>query len=112
MAVSDTTWHEVFDRDNGICRYCGEDLLASLSRYRSAEVDHLLPDGTPDRDRAWNLVLACGPCNKSLNLAHSKGHTSFESRKAYLESSVHMAGYMRKYLEHLEKRGAKAVTGV
>lgn len=101
MSVSDVTWHEVFDRDNGYCRYCGEDLLLSISRYRSAEVDHLLPAGEAGRDESENLVLACGPCNRSLNHAHRQGLTTFDSRKNYLDESEHKAGYIHKYYEHL-----------
>jgi len=107
MAVSDRTWHEVFDRDNGCCRYCGEDLLLSISRYRSAEVDHLLPVEHSDRDAVEHLVLSCGPCNKSLNSVRARRLTTFDSRKSFLQSSVHQVGYLRKYQEHLEKRIAR-----
>jgi len=104
MAVSDKTWHEVFDRDSGYCRYCEEDLLLSISRYRSAEMDHLLPSEHPDRDGGEHLVLSCGPCNKSLSRAHAQGLATFDSRKNFLELSEHRAGYLRKYQEHLERR--------
>ena len=42
MQVDNKRWHEVFERDQGHCRYCSCDLLASFEHYYFAEVDHLL----------------------------------------------------------------------
>ena len=104
MTVSDADRHFVFDRDRGFCQYCGEDLLRSLSIYRSAEIDHILPHLDANRDKPDWLVTCCGPCNKSLSKAHKNNLNTFAERKSYLETSIHMEGYRQKYQQHLDVR--------
>ena len=104
MTVDDTTWHKVFERDHGRCRYCECDLLATFEHYYFAEVDHLLPRDDPNRDDVDNLVLACRACNGRLSRAHGLGHTTFESRKAYLQSPDLSRGTKEMYQHYLERK--------
>ena len=104
MKAGDERWHEVFERDQGRCRYCGCDLLASFEHYYFAEVDHLLPRSATDRDDLYNLVLACRGCNGRLSRAHSLGHVSFESRKAYLQQEHLSIGTKKMYQHYLDRR--------
>jgi 5-methylcytosine-specific restriction endonuclease McrA len=55
-------------RDNFTCRYCGA---------RATEVDHVSPESRGGPTVAWNLVAACGPCNRSKG-----AHTPAEWRAA------------------------------
>ncbi|NEX60050.1 HNH endonuclease [Noviherbaspirillum galbum] len=100
MAISEMTWHEVFDACQGRCQYCGADLVSSLLAYRCAEVDHLLPPSNPDRDKPENLVLACRPCNGSLSRAHGLGLFTVAQRKAYLEGTN--AGFEARRIQHFK----------
>lgn len=62
---------KIFDRDGGLCTYCGIRLerdgprlsrdLRELSRVW--QVDHVLARGRGGSDSSANLVLACGQCN-------------------------------------------------
>ena len=84
MIVDPDTWHQVFERDRGFCRYCGVDLLLTFSAYCSADVDHIVSRSAGGPDEASNLVLACRGCNSALSRsAHLK---TFEERKAYVEA--------------------------
>ena len=83
MIVSKKTWIKVFERDKGFCRYCGADLLSSLSAFCSATVDHLVPRSAGGGDGTENLVTACTGCNGMLSRA--KHLTTFEERKASVE---------------------------
>ena len=104
MKAGDDRWHEVFERDQGHCRYCGIDLLVTFEHYYFAEVDHLLPPSNPNRDDLANLVLACRACNSRLSRAHSLGHVTFESRKAYLQQDSLSVGTRKMYEQYLERK--------
>ncbi len=100
MAVSDETWHEVFDLHKGCCQYCGVNLLSSLFAYRCAEVDHLLAPSHPDRDKIENLVLACRPCNGSLSRAHKLNLFTVPQRRDYLAGTN--KGFEKRRIEHFK----------
>lgn len=104
MKAGDDRWHEVFERDQGHCRYCGCDLLATFEHYYFAEVDHLLPHSASDRENLQHLVLACRACNGRLSRAHSLGHTTFESRRDYLKQDHLSSGTRKKYKHYLKRR--------
>jgi len=100
MAISDETWHKVYDKCNGRCQYCGADLLSTVFAYRCAEVDHLLPQGDPYRDEISNLVLACRPCNASLSRAHAYELNTIENRREYLKNTNE--GFEKARLKHFK----------
>jgi 5-methylcytosine-specific restriction endonuclease McrA len=103
MKAGDDRWHEVFERDQGYCRYCGFDLLKTFNHYYFAEVDHLLSQSVPNRDELQHLVLACHACNNRLSNAQK--YTTFESRKAYLQEQEHLnSGTKKKYDYYVERR--------
>jgi 5-methylcytosine-specific restriction endonuclease McrA len=79
MIVPAETWHLVFDRANGYCEYCGQDLLISRAAYASAQVDHVLGRSVGGLHNAENLRLACSQCNSSLSQYNHL--TTFEERK-------------------------------
>lgn len=80
--VSPGTWFEVFERDKGVCKYCGEDLLSSLSAYRSATVDHIVAQCAGGSHKAENLVLCCIGCNNALS--QSRNRQTIEERRAHV----------------------------
>ena len=80
MNVPSAIWRKVFSRDKGICRYCGEDMLASLSSYFSATVDHKIPRSAGGDDDPRNLVCCCPACNSMLSRA--RDIHDFRKRKA------------------------------
>ena len=80
MIVPAETWHLVFNRANGYCEYCGQDLLISRAAYASAQVDHVLGRSVGGMHNPENLRLACSQCNSSLSrYSHL---TTFEERRA------------------------------
>jgi 5-methylcytosine-specific restriction endonuclease McrA len=93
MRVEPAVWRQVFKRDGGMCRYCGDDLLSSFSRYWCATVDHVHAVAAAGHDGAENLVLACPACNGLLSRAsHLK---TFEDRLAFVRQrrEAEMGGY-------------------
>jgi 5-methylcytosine-specific restriction endonuclease McrA len=62
----------VFERDQGICRYCGceprpYEQCFGWKRTRKMsgwEVDHVVPKSRGGSDELENLVLACAWCNR------------------------------------------------
>src|SRR4051812_3313386 len=86
MRVHHKTWREVFERDRAICRYCGENLLESFSRYWSATVDHVQSVAAKGTDDAANLVVACFGCNSMLSRS---GHlTTVETRREFVQKRI------------------------
>lgn len=53
-------------RDNGICQYCGKDLVVRRKGLEFSEVskDHVFPRSLGGKTEWTNIVLACIPCNK------------------------------------------------
>lgn len=86
MRVHHSTWRQVFERDQGICQYCGADLLASFSTYWSATVDHVLAVKAGGGDKPENLKLSCPSCNGFLS--RSDALTTYDSRKLFVERRI------------------------
>ena len=82
MRVDPGLWRAVFERDRGICRYCGVDLLNSFSAYWSATVDHVHAVAAGGADTLENLVLSCPACNGML--CRSEALLSVEERRAFV----------------------------
>ena len=100
MKTGDETWHFVFERDRGICQYCGMDLLQNFEHYQMSSVDHIKPRCRGGGDEPDNLVLACQGCNTRLSRAHA--HQTLESRREYLKSSSQ--GARACYAEYILKK--------
>jgi 5-methylcytosine-specific restriction endonuclease McrA len=98
MNIPADIWHQVFDRANGYCEYCGENLLISRAAYASAQVDHVLARAKEGEDKIENLRLACSLCNSSL--ARHNYLTTFEERKKHIESrlEIHKKNFSEKSL--------------
>jgi hypothetical protein len=108
MVVSAEIWHKVFDRANGYCEYCGEDLLISRAAYASAQVDHVLGRAEGGLHGLENLRLACSQCNSSLS-RYNRLQT-FEERKALVLQKI-KEYHQRNYNEKRGKlRGLVALT--
>ncbi len=58
---------KIFQRDNFKCRYCGADGAASFETWLTLTVDHLLPQGHPERNNPDYIVTACSFCNTADN---------------------------------------------
>jgi len=41
MKAGNDLWHQVFERDRGVCRYCDMDLLQDFEHYQLSSVDHV-----------------------------------------------------------------------
>ncbi|MBY0266257.1 MAG: HNH endonuclease [Burkholderiales bacterium] len=70
---------KVFERDKGYCRYCGADLLHTLSLFRSYTMDHVISLASRGESIEKNLVLCCVGCNNALS--RSKHLQTVEERK-------------------------------
>ena len=109
MIVPAETWHMVFDRANGYCEYCGEDLLISRATYASAQVDHVLARAKGGGNDPENLRLACSQCNSSLSRHNHL--TTFEGRKALVADKIqkyHQPNYQEKLSKHRESTRASS----
>lgn len=95
--LSNKTWSAVFTRDKGFCQYCGDDLLATLSSYKSATVDHVLSQAAGGLHEHHNLVLSCQACNGLLSDA--KTIITFEERKVAV--LARRAAWQTKYQQRI-----------
>jgi 5-methylcytosine-specific restriction endonuclease McrA len=100
MTVPDEIWQQVFERANGYCEYCNENLLISRATYAAAQVDHVLARARGGGDTLGNLRLACSQCNSSLSRYNHL--TTFEARK-YLVAKKIEESHERNYQEKLSK---------
>ena len=100
MIVPHKVWHEVFDRANGYCEYCGQDLLISRAAYASAQVDHVLGRAVGGGHGSENLRLACSQCNSSLSRYNHL--TTFEERKDLVAKKINES-HERNYQEKISK---------
>jgi 5-methylcytosine-specific restriction endonuclease McrA len=100
MIVSAGIWHQVFDKANGYCEYCGQDLLISRATYASAQVDHVLARAKDGKDILENLRLACCQCNSSLSKWNHL--TTFEARKAVALKKIE-ENHERNYMDKVSK---------
>lgn len=50
----------ILKRDKFRCRYCG-----ARAGDRELVLDHVLPVASGGKDKKWNLVSACVPCNSA-----------------------------------------------
>lgn len=93
MTVDPKLWRAVFERDRGVCQYCGVDLLASFSSYWSATVDHVVAVSVGGGDSLENLVLSCPACNGML--CRSGSLISIEERRKFVAArrSAELQGY-------------------
>ena len=88
-------WLQVFERDKGKCRYCGDDLLATIGVFSSATVDHLQPRRAGGSDELSNLVLACPTCNGLLSRS---GLHTYDERNQFLKD------YRANRIPHVQKQ--------
>ena len=107
MLIPADIWNQVFERANGYCEYCGQDLLVSRAAYASAQVDHVLARAKQGPDSLDNLRLACSQCNSSLSRYNHL--TTFEERKILAERKIdenHERNYQEKFSRLREPIGA------
>ena len=45
------------------CIYCGLDYLATYNEYRSAELDHIIPQSADGEHNYENIAVCCRTCN-------------------------------------------------
>jgi len=105
MRVHHEIWRQAFERDNGICQYCGADLLSTFSAYWSATVDHVIAVSAGGTDDPSNLKLCCTGCNGLLSRS---GHlTTHEDRRALVRSRIseEQQGYV-EWCTHLGRGDA------
>lgn len=80
--------------DKYICRYCGQDGLASPENWRGSVIDHFIPRKAGGSDEGKNLVTSCHYCNAV------KGSKIFESVAAAQE---YLRERRQKDTEHIKK---------
>ncbi len=85
---------EILDRTDGLCAYCGSDLVLLRLDW---QVDHMVPD-SPNPDDLSNLVAACRSCNSRKQ---SKDVSEFREqvRTAMLEHVMALIGPYAAYYE-------------
>ena len=64
-SIDAETRREVYRRDRGRCRYCGE--AAATAHRPVGEIDHIKPRLYGGTNALNNLALACQPCNGRKN---------------------------------------------
>jgi hypothetical protein len=82
MKISRITWSDVFIRDQGRCRYCGADLLSSVSAFCGATLDATEAQGLAGREQQSHLILACAACVGLLSRAAPL--KTFKDRSTFL----------------------------
>jgi 5-methylcytosine-specific restriction endonuclease McrA len=102
MKAGDDLWHQVFERDRGICQYCQMDLLQDFQHYQLSSVDHVLSQSIGGEDCLNNLALCCNGCNTRLSRAHHL--TTVEARREYLNSPESSKGARAMYAKYLDKK--------
>lgn len=58
----DYTRREIFDRDGGVCRGCGKELIYGPNQFA---IDHIVPISLGGPDTRANVQLMCQPCNRA-----------------------------------------------
>ena len=62
--ITQKTKHEVYERDDYVCQYCGIWCYESWSVDPSAlTIDHMLPHTVGGQDNIENLITCCRRCN-------------------------------------------------
>jgi 5-methylcytosine-specific restriction endonuclease McrA len=51
---------QIYERDGGVCFFCGKTLSLEEST-----IEHLLAVAHGGKDNAYNLTIACQPCNRN-----------------------------------------------
>ena len=54
----------MFSRQNGLCLYCGIDLLDLIKKGKHIHTEHRQAKANGGGDGLTNLGLACAPCNR------------------------------------------------
>lgn len=54
------------ERANHKCEYCGLDFFASVSNYKSFQIDHIIPTSKDGKDENDNKAVSCKICNVDL----------------------------------------------
>lgn len=70
--------HDIYQRDNFTCRYCGVDGRTSFEVWLTLSVDHLLPKGHPNNKNPDYMVTACNFCNAADNHYFTKYGLTFD----------------------------------
>ncbi len=83
MVVNQKLWRDVYERDEGYCRYGDYDLLSSFTAYWLAIVDYIKHRSDDGEDTKDNLVLACSSCNGMLS--RSNKLTTIEEHHAFIQ---------------------------
>ncbi len=57
----------LYEQQNGLCYYCGENLLVSIVSYWSVDIDHKQPVSKEGTNELDNLCITCLYCNRAKN---------------------------------------------
>ena len=85
---------QAFELHGGRCFYC-KTAMKAQPMSQDCTRDHVRPTSVGGQDYLHNLVLACGPCNRSKG---GKGVISFRSEAA------------KKYVEALDRHIVRCLT--
>lgn len=67
--MRDITLTQLFNRQSGICPYCGDDMTMELNSPKTATLDHIIPKSRGGKNSIFNLLACCFDCN------HEKSNT-------------------------------------
>ncbi len=73
--------HNILDRDQYRCQYCGLDGMANFENSLVMSVDFVLPRSEKGRKKPENLVASCRACNV---IKGRRVFKNFEEAKAYV----------------------------
>ena len=84
--ISRNTFIILYERQKGMCEYCGGSLLEEAQNHKCPTVDHIIPKHKNGINALSNLCLSCRWCN---NVKGKKDVGEFlEYIKPYLEGKV------------------------
>ena len=92
---------EVFERDRGVCQYCGE---------RGTTLDHVLPVSKGGKANRFNLLVACHACNskKSAKVLPEETvkviHFFLKRERTVANGYPYMSELVRQFFEQLEQK--------
>ena len=78
--LSKTLRFEVFKRDHFTCQYCGRSAPDVI-----LEVDHITPVAEGGQDDIFNLITACGECNRGKGKKLLSDNAKIKKQRASLE---------------------------
>ena len=101
-------WHKntawLSQRAGHKCEYCDLDFFASVTNYKSFQVDHIIPVSKGGEDTNENKAVACKTCNVDLKSRWNPAESCSSTNRKDLINEV------RKYIKDREQFYLKEIS--